>query len=492
LLTLLVLALMAHLFVLGLTSMFAFAASQSYVGFEFKPEGPPLEYRITEGVSKPYTIRSQTYYSQGFALKPGQMLFSNPYKTVIPVPGNGTKVFITGMVGDIVKDGLQGKEAAALSEIYDHHYIMKDAAHKNKLCPTGPNYMFGIGSESRNSPVHFPKAHGYLVQANDSWGANIHLLRTDSGKYLQGDDPHAAVQQCNECFYAPNKGAGCSPDKNGTFACCGENCFDGSCFCPTTAAAKKVPANTYYLRYTVNFTTDLDAITPVDVGVYTTPSCKTFYAVYENDEQPESLSSTTFTIPADSELMLAIGHQHVGARNISLHHNGKAVCASVARYGTEEGVPGNEKGYVVEFPPCYNADDNQGQGFKVKKGDTLRVDSWYWVGRNDKMIAPHPGGTHLNVMGYMYMAYKVAPGGEWPEPDKGEAPTAGCMGALQKYCGSSVGFTDECLKCAEGSKQHLAEAKCTKGMVEHVCEFMASDGGQMDGQTRRTVPTTLV
>ena len=40
------------------------------------------------------------------------------------------------------------------------------------------------------------------------WGANIHLLRTEG---LAGDNPYRAAKECNECYYAPGKGAGGEP-----------------------------------------------------------------------------------------------------------------------------------------------------------------------------------------------------------------------------------------------------------------------------------------
>jgi hypothetical protein len=464
------------------------------VGLEFVAYGATAEHWVTEGVREPYKVYSQVYYSTGFSLKPGQMLFTDPGNTPVPMPGDGRKDYaILGVLGDIAKDAPgNGKQriAAPLSEVYDHHWIVMDNSHRNLLCPYGPNYVFGIGAESRDTPVHFPKGHGYFVKAGDQWGANIHLLRTDAGKYLKGDTPHSAVQQCNECFYAPSKGAGCSPQKNGTFQCCGENCYDGSCSCPTTPAAKTVPATTYYLRYEVNYTYDLDALTSVDTGVYTTPSCKTFYEVYQNDEQPETVSSTTFKVPVDAELMLAIGHQHVGARNISLFHNEKFLCSSQPQYGTEEGVAGNEKGYLVHMSTCYDADQNQGQGYVLRAGDTLRLDSWYWVGSDDPVLAPNPGGTHLNVMGYLYTVYKTL-NQSWPHPPTGPAPTAGCKQALQKYCGSFIGFTNQCIACLKENEKPLRDAGCSVDEAWGVCSFMGPAGNMMDGQKRRIEPIAV-
>merc|ERR1719310_646110 len=105
--------------------------------------------------------------------------------------------------------------------------------------------------------------------------------------------------------------------------------------------------------------------------------------------------------------MLAVGHLHTGGINISLSLNGRYICTSYPGYGTEPDKPGNELGHLVSMTPCHNSEENDGLGLQVKKGDKLRLDGWYWVGAEDKRISPSPGGTHLNVMAYMYTAYKV-------------------------------------------------------------------------------------
>lgn len=375
--------------------------------FEFVPHGEADEHVVSEGVARSYKVISQTYHSQAFPLLPGQMLFSNPGSTPVPLPDG--RFAILGIHGDIAKqDGKGNYVAAPVTEVYDHHWILIDSNHQNRLCPEGPNYVFGIGAESRDTPVRFPKGHGYVVEEDSEWGANIHLLRIDSGKDLLGDNPWVAGKECAECFYSPagTKGSRCTPKHNGTFQCCGDNCYDGSCFCPTKPNTPQV-ARKYVLRYTLRYTRDLDAIVPISVGVFTTPSCNVFYEVYENNTDPESLSSTTFRMKADAEIMLAVGHLHTGGINISLSLNGRYICTSYPGYGTEPDKPGNELGHLVSMTPCRNSEENDGLGLQVKKGDKLRLDGWYWVGAEDKRISPSPGGTHLNVMAYMYTAYKV-------------------------------------------------------------------------------------
>ena len=94
--------------------------------------------------------------------------------------------------------------------MYDHHWIALSNYHHNQIC--GVEYVFGIGAESRNNPVNFPAGFGYLVEPGVTWGANVHLLRTEG---LAGDNPHKAAKMCNECYYAPGKGAQCADSGRG-------------------------------------------------------------------------------------------------------------------------------------------------------------------------------------------------------------------------------------------------------------------------------------
>ena len=137
----------------------------------------------------------------------------------MPMPGG--KYAITGFRGEVVDDN---NASVPLSTVYDHHWIAVDMYHQNQLCPDGPQYVFGIGAESRHTPARIPHGYGYHVQDNDAFGGNIHLLHTES---LAGDDKWLAAKECNECYYAPNKGPNCDVAANGTFDCCGEKCYSG-------------------------------------------------------------------------------------------------------------------------------------------------------------------------------------------------------------------------------------------------------------------------
>lgn len=340
-------------------------------------------------------IRSDTYESEAFPLHPGEFLYTDMDSTTIEMPDYGGRYAITGFSGDIVF--ADTKEPVALSQVYDHHWIVAPRGFRQRLCD-GPDYVFGVGAESRRTPVRMPDGYGFVADNADTWGANIHLLRTE---YLEGDAARAA-KECNECYYAPGKG--CFPAQNGTFNCCGDTGrhVDPYNRCPVAADAPNASVS-YQLRYTVN-TTAVDDVMPAMVGVLTTPDCNTYYAVEENNDEPEQVSSTEFRVPTDAQVLTAIGHQHVGALNISMFLNGEFVCASYPKYGSTFGAPGDELGYLVEMSYCFDKDDAD-QPLLIRRGDTLRLDSWYFVGSDDPRIAPLPGGTHLNVMGYMYVVY---------------------------------------------------------------------------------------
>ena len=97
----------------------------------------------------------------------------------------------------------------------------------------------------------------------------------------------------------------------------------------------------------------------------------------------------------------AHGHQHTGALN-TIYKNDEFVCASKPRYGTKDGVVGNERGYLVQMSHCI---DEASGPLVLKKGDKVRLESYYYVGSHDPRLA-YSDGTHLNVMAYMYIGYE--------------------------------------------------------------------------------------
>lgn len=367
-----------------------------------------------------YTVNSETYWSTPMDLSPGEMVFTETSDTPIEMPDPGTTGYaIVGFSGEIVDEN---GASVPLSEVYDHHWVAVQKSHQNALCGGDPEYVVGIGAESRNTATMYPEGYGYYVGTSDAenlWGANIHLLRTE---YLAGDS-NSAAKECNECFYADTKGPMCTEDRNGTFFCCGQDCPNDTCYCPIQDDAP-TESKRYYLQYQVNYTYDVDMITPVDVGVITAPDCQTFFGVYENNDEPETLASYNFDLEVAAEVVYAIGHLHVGAINISMYVNDKLMCTSYPRYGTTPDQAGDEYGYLVEISPCINKDTTG--SLYVVPGDNVRIDAYYWVGSEDERITPHPGGTHLNVMAYMYLGYIVG------SEDPGSGSSGGKITAAPK------------------------------------------------------------
>jgi hypothetical protein len=259
-----------------------------------------------------------------------------------------------------------------------------------------------------------------VKQNANEWGGNIHVLRTEG---LAHDAPGMvavhdivggasadaqAAKQCNECFYAVGKGPKCFPSENGTFNCCGDNCFDGSCKCPTTANATEMGEISYSLSYTIKYTLDVAAVKPLLTGVLATPDCAQFYAVEPGapgeDSETVHESITSFTVPSAKSILLALGHQHTGAINISLFINNKFTCASIPTYGNETGVAGNEKDHLVAMSTCYehNPADATRPPLALVEGDKITVKAYYYVGEDDTRLSKGLGGIHLNVLSYMY------------------------------------------------------------------------------------------
>lgn len=146
----------------------------------------------------------------------------------------------------------------------------------------------------------------------------------------------------------------------------------------------------YYLKYTVDYTYDTKSIAPIDVAIIMAPDCSVSYSAIpagnNNSGQgvpsqappgPEHLVIQDFKLPEGIELVRAIAHFHTGAINASLVVNGKIVCTSLPTYGTEVGVAGNEKGYLVAVSECLGDKAPTPHGsrtpLKLKKGDVLEV-----------------------------------------------------------------------------------------------------------------------
>jgi hypothetical protein len=404
-----------------------------------------LQRQTTERHELGYTVQKSTYLSPKMSLAPGEMVFTRLHDTILKMPEG--RYAILNFSGEVVD---AQERSVPLDTVYNHHWIvrtLKVNPHVNRLCQGAMNFNFGIGAESRLRPTAIPAGFGYSVEDGEVWGANIHLLHTVN---LTG-----SAKECNECWYAPNKGPRCSKSKNGTFDCCGELCSPGECKCPTVEGAP-TKASDYYLRYEVHWTPDVDKVVPVEIGSLAAPNCKEEYDVLRNNRNPEQVASYSWTSPVGTQIVLAQGHLHTGSLNISLFKNNEFVCASFPRYGSQVGVAGDELGHLVDVSPCLN----ETTGFmNISKGETLRVDAWYYTGDDDDRLLPGEAGSHLGVMAYMEMYYID----DLPGPD-----VAKCQAQL-KADGCPLASGSPCLKCGKAHSADLRKATCTETLVRSLC-----------------------
>jgi len=269
--------------------------------------------------------------------------------------------------------------------VYLHHWLVFNQNRPNLgVCPGFLTYNFGIGAESRGTPLEYPSGHGWVAHSDDPWGINLHILRTVG---LEVDTIYSqAVKECIECW--PGKGKSC---KTAGFDCC----QDGS-FCPTDGSVSD--AKKYYFQYSLEYTTNLAAIVPVHGIVLDASNCQIETNIEGNDVNPWSETTHSWKSPISGNIVFSVGHLHNAGKNIKLSINNQVICTTEPVYGTEEGKAGNEKGYLVANPGCENA-------AKVEAGDKITVRSQYWVRTGeDPTGSGLPGGFHGGVMSYFYLA----------------------------------------------------------------------------------------
>ena len=97
------------------------------------------------------------------------------------------------------------------------------------------------------------------------------------------------------------------------------------------------------------------------------------------------------------------GHLHMGAHNITLYRGGvpdpaRAIGTSTASYGTEPGVIGNEKGFIVGMTDVNFRDKG---GLVLKKGEQYTIEAIYNAGARDPRLLG--AGFHDGVMAFVIL-----------------------------------------------------------------------------------------
>ena len=320
---------------------------------------------------------TQTYRSKPLPLGEGEVVFTDPKRTPLIMPtGNIALTRFHAFVVD------ETGRSVPLNEVYNHHWLVFNGRGNAGVCGGYLSYVFGVGAESRDSPVEFPENYGLVLNGSEEWGANIHLLRTVNTMN---------VKNCIECVYTPEKG--CAKEQSGKFACCG----DGS-YCQLTKDGNRSETKTYFLQYSVTWVDVYANLIPLEIMVLDASGCEIEYNIEASNTAPVHTTTFSWTSKHTGEIVYGTGHQHIGALNISLFLDGQCVCTNVPKYGNGT-TAGNEKGYVVQIDTC----DFENNSVLVRAGQTVSVTSLYDVSPNDQRGLPHGGGAHGGVMSLFYL-----------------------------------------------------------------------------------------
>jgi hypothetical protein len=228
------------------------------------------------------------------------------------------------------------------------------------------------------------------------------------------------------CVDAVGKGAECTPERSGTFKCCGNSpdCTVGGeeCACRTNAPLEARNTTKYQMQIDVLVSEDVGQFQGVDMWGLAAPACSMleshpaddacatrsafasdnqgsgFHQIEENNTAPETKTKASFLAPVGGVIAFASNHLHSGGMNATLLVNDQVVCASGTVYGNNSDVvtnAGNEQNHLVYIAPCADV----GQGRRFEKGDTLTVESFYYAGADDeRFTGVGAGGEHKNVM----------------------------------------------------------------------------------------------
>eukprot|EP00128_Syssomonas_multiformis_P000052 Colp12_sorted_trinity150504_noHs@20241 len=280
-------------------------------------------------------MKTETFLSRPLPLRPGDVINTDSYETELQFPKG--RYGITELYADIV--GSDGETAIPLSQVYNHHTIFYNKNFTNAgPCPRLP-FTFAIAVETRHNWMRLPAPYAYVVEEDERWFANIHIIDT-----RHVDD----VQTCIEC-HCP----GSNPSTGG-LKCCPDGFR-----CQISNSTKAHLAdwsweqNVYYLRYRITYVPVDQSIIPVKSFIYSASDCLPEYDFPacrpEAGETCMHEVSETFEWPFAQDIVYMAGHQHNGAFNISVYkgEGRENVFTAHAGYGSTPNKAGDELGYLV-------------------------------------------------------------------------------------------------------------------------------------------------
>lgn len=444
------------------TSPQALRTSKSNRSCRFCDQSPPKLHH-----SKSYTIQRLTSdgsneepivvtpmtVSYDYELMDGEMLFTSSHHELIPNLGYDYAVLGIGSARNVYRGT---KTDVSLDEVYVHHFTLQ------------PINMLGAEVLTRDNAEdpYMRLPDGYAVHVTDEENphlrTNAHLISNKNLLPIDGSMEHAH-KECNECYYAPGKGADCTPEVSGTFLCCGDSpsCTTGDqkCTCPTRTTSangytQSRPTSTKYtIELDILISRDVHKFQRVDQWNFAAPACSVnlwgesiledypsdnycakvnllskpptkkpskdampvelevlstgdgalFHQVYENNQEPYLQTKVSVLAPTSGTMVWAQSHLHTGGVNATLYKNGVPVCATQAIHGSNEDPATNarnEQNHLVRITSCY---DQIQAGIRFDKGDVFTTESYYYAGTDDIRFT-NAAGEHKNAMSMFFTA----------------------------------------------------------------------------------------
>mmetsp|Transcript_19615 Transcript_19615/g.40361 ORF Transcript_19615/g.40361 Transcript_19615/m.40361 type:complete len:584 (+) Transcript_19615:17-1768(+) len=389
--------------------------------------------------------------SYDYELRDGELLFTSARHELIPNLGYDYAVLGVGAVRNVYRGT---KHEVSLDEVYVHHFTLF------------PFTMMGAEALARDNvdDPYMRLPEGYALHVTDDENphlrTNAHLISNKNLVPIEGSTERAH-KECNECYYAPGKGADCTPEVSGTFLCCGDSpsCTTGDllCACPittTTTHTRSKPTTTKYtIEVDILVSRDIDKFQrveqwnfaapkcsvnvfgdsvledypsdhycakvnllskpptkkpskksmPVEVEVLSTGDGALFHQVYENNQEPYLRTAVSVLAPVGGKLVWAQSHLHTGGVNATLYKNGVPICITEALHGTSA-VPSsnarNEQNHLVRITSCY---DQISSGIRFESGDVFTTESYYYAGTDDSRFSNNlAAGEHKNAMSMFF------------------------------------------------------------------------------------------
>jgi len=340
-------------------------------------------------------LQTRTYFTRPISINTSGIAFQN-----VRVEMPSGPIALTSIKADLVD---ADNNSVPLSVAYFHHwFISVTRNNSNSLNSKTEVAHYGAGSEIRHAPDTYPDGYAAYFEGNEDWTAQVHLID------LRSTDPAERIP-CMECRRREScKDGSCIDPKlwwnpkthgmyetysGGIYACNWneDRSTSGSEFCTKHRAVGE--QRSYRLKYTIAYApvqgqpeeqpwisthgVSLKAESPY--AEYDVPSCVnqtdnpmcihakesewTFAngifncsscPQYDFAVAPGRPQNNHMAMPfRNAGLIWATGHQHDGAMGIELWMTPpggtepKLLFESVPSYGSEEGVAGNEKGFLI-------------------------------------------------------------------------------------------------------------------------------------------------